>query len=32
MVIVLIFVIINLLVDIMYSILDPRVRLQDMKG
>jgi len=32
MIIVLIFVIINLVVDILYSILDPRVRLQDMKG
>ncbi len=32
MVVVLIFVVINLLVDVFYSILDPRVRLQDMKG
>ena len=32
MIIVLIFVIINLVVDILYSILDPRVRLQEMKS
>ncbi len=32
MIIVLIFVIINLIVDVLYSILDPRVRLQDVKG
>ncbi|MBE7637540.1 ABC transporter permease subunit [Sneathiella sp. P13V-1] len=32
MVIVVIFVVINLIVDVMYSILDPRVRLQDLKG
>jgi len=31
MIIVLMFVIINLIVDVLYSILDPRVRLQDMK-
>ena len=29
MIIVLFFVLINLIVDILYSILDPRVRLQD---
>lgn len=32
MIIVLVFVIINLVVDVLYSILDPRVRLQDVKG
>jgi len=32
MIIVLIFVIINLVVDVLYSILDPRVRLQDVKS
>jgi len=32
MIIVLIFVVINLVVDILYSVLDPRVRLQDAKG
>jgi len=32
MLIVLVFVIINLVVDVMYSILDPRVRLQDVKA
>ncbi len=32
MVIVVIFVVINLIVDVMYSVLDPRVRLQDLKG
>jgi len=32
MIIVLIFVFINLVVDVLYSILDPRVRLQDLKG
>ncbi len=32
MIIVLIFVVINLVVDVLYSILDPRVRLQDLKG
>ncbi len=32
MIIVIIFVIINLVVDVLYSILDPRVRLQDVKG
>ncbi len=32
MIIVLMFVIINLVVDILYSILDPRVRLQDVKA
>jgi len=32
MIIVVIFVIINLVVDVLYSILDPRVRLQDVKG
>ncbi len=32
MIIVLVFVIINLVVDILYSILDPRVRIQDVKG
>jgi peptide/nickel transport system permease protein len=31
MIIVLMFVTINLVVDILYSILDPRVRLQDLK-
>ena len=31
MIVVLIFVVLNLVVDILYSILDPRVRLQDMK-
>ncbi len=32
MIIVVLFVVINLVVDILYSILDPRVRLQDIKG
>jgi peptide/nickel transport system permease protein len=32
MIIVLLFVFINLAVDVMYSVLDPRVRLQDVKG
>ena len=32
MIIVVIFVVINLVVDVLYSILDPRVRLQDLKG
>ena len=32
MLIVMLFVVINLLVDVMYSILDPRVRLQDVKA
>ena len=32
MIIVVLFVVINLVVDILYSILDPRVRLQDLKG
>ena len=32
MIIVLIFVVINLVVDVLYSILDPRVRLQDVKS
>jgi len=32
MIIVMVFVVINLLVDVLYSILDPRVRLQDVKG
>ena len=32
MIVVLIFVVINLVVDVLYSILDPRVRLQDLKG
>ena len=32
MIIVLVFVIINLVVDVLYSILDPRVRIQDVKG
>lgn len=32
MIIVLVFVIINLVVDVLYSVLDPRVRLQDAKG
>ena len=32
MIIVLIFVVINLVGDVLYSILDPRVRLQDLKG
>jgi peptide/nickel transport system permease protein len=32
MIIVLLFVVINLVVDVLYSILDPRVRLQDVKA
>ena len=32
MIIVFLFVFINLVVDILYSILDPRVRLQDVKS
>ena len=32
MIIVLVFVVINLVVDVLYSILDPRVRLQDVKA
>ena len=32
MIIVLVFVIINLLVDVLYSVLDPRVRIQDVKS
>ncbi|MEL7348103.1 MAG: ABC transporter permease, partial [Pseudomonadota bacterium] len=32
MVVVLLFVLINLIVDIVYSILDPRVRLQDQRS
>lgn len=32
MIIVFMFIIINLVVDILYSVLDPRVRLQDIKG
>ena len=32
MIIVLVFVIINLVVDVLYSVLDPRVRLQDVKA
>jgi peptide/nickel transport system permease protein len=32
MVIVMVFVVINLVVDVLYSILDPRVRLQDMRA
>ena len=32
MIIVIIFVTINLVVDILYSVLDPRVRLQDVKA
>jgi peptide/nickel transport system permease protein len=32
MIIVLVFVVINLIVDVLYSILDPRVRLQDVKA
>jgi peptide/nickel transport system permease protein len=32
MIIVFLFVFINLFVDILYSLLDPRVRLQDVKG
>lgn len=32
MIIVVLFVVINLVVDILYSVLDPRVRLQDLKG
>jgi peptide/nickel transport system permease protein len=32
MMIVFLFVTINLVVDILYSVLDPRVRLQDVKG
>ena len=32
MIVVLMFVIINLLVDIVYSVLDPRVRLQDARA
>ena len=32
MIIVLIFITINLVVDILYSVLDPRVRLRDVKA
>jgi peptide/nickel transport system permease protein len=32
MIIVFMFIVINLVVDIMYSILDPRVRLREVKG
>jgi len=32
MMIVILFIIINLIVDILYSVIDPRVRLQDVKG
>jgi len=32
MIIVFMFIIIKLVVDILYSVLDPRVRLQDVKG
>ena len=32
MITVLLFVLINLVVDILYSVLDPRVRLQDIKA
>ena len=32
MMIVLLFIVINLVVDILYSVIDPRVRLQDVKG
>ncbi len=32
MMIVLLFIAINLAVDILYSVIDPRVRLQDVKG
>jgi peptide/nickel transport system permease protein len=32
MIVVLMFVIINLVVDIVYSLLDPRVRIQDVKA
>jgi len=32
MMIVLLFIVINLIVDILYSVIDPRVRLQDVKG
>lgn len=32
MIIVLVFVVINLLVDVLYSVLDPRVRIQDVKA
>ena len=32
MIVVLMFVVINLLVDIVYSVLDPRVRLQDARA
>ena len=32
MIIVFMFIIINLVVDVMYSVLDPRVRLQDVKS
>ena len=32
MIIVLLFVFINLVVDVLYSVLDPRVRLQDVKA
>ena len=32
MITVLMFIVINLVVDILYSILDPRVRLQDVKS
>lgn len=32
MMIVLLFIVINLIVDVLYSVIDPRVRLQDVKG
>jgi peptide/nickel transport system permease protein len=32
MMIVFLFIIINLVVDVLYSVIDPRVRLQDVKG
>ena len=32
MITVLMFVVINLIVDLLYSVLDPRVRLQDLKA
>jgi peptide/nickel transport system permease protein len=32
LIVVIMFILINLIVDVLYSVLDPRVRLQDMKG
>ena len=32
MMIVFLFIVINLVVDVLYSVIDPRVRLQDVKG